>query len=148
MYGLRKVVLFGISICTCLCGAFGSFHGTNLAHASAPILAVGAGLSVDGAEERLVRVQGSVALDLTTDDATGIRLGIPAGSSSRTTNFGRNWKTQDGRLDIDTFRFTNRSLQDLSDRLRGNSGRTFTRGDVDKESLYSKATTATVLHFV
>ena len=51
--------------------------------------------SAAGADDLVVRVQSG--LDFTTDDATGIRLGIPPGSSkSPTTTTGRNWKARSG----------------------------------------------------
>jgi len=72
-------------------------------------------------------------LEMITDEATGVRVGLPVRmlGSPRKTSTGHNWKTSDGRLDIDTLRFRDKSLSSLYETLRGRRGRTISRAELD-----------------
>lgn len=59
------------------------------------------------------------------DDATGVSVGMPLklvmGPKKRT--WGQNWSSADDTVDIDTFRYTGETLQQVCDRIRYFQGR-------------------------
>lgn len=64
------------------------------------------------------------------DPVTGVALQVPSellGKSTQTTH-GMNWRSGDGRLNVDTLRFpTERSLESIRDKLKSIPGRQITR---------------------
>ena len=86
--------------------------------------------------------QTQVSLEMIIDGATGVRVGIPVRmlGAPRKTGSGHNWRTSDGRLDIDTLRFRDRSLSSLYETLRNRRGRTIVRGELDLSSFILEGT--------
>src|SRR5262249_39026437 len=71
----------------------------------------------------------SSALKTIVDRNTGVKLAVPVNliDDSRETKFGRNWRTTDGRIEVDTLKFDDRTLRELYDKLRNMTGRRLTR---------------------
>lgn len=132
MSGAKALACATVAICCwglVVAGAPGGLHAATLP-----------ALSISDREERdsslrhgrhgalLHNVQ-SQGVGVIVDDVTGIRVGIPFGivGSPTPTRSGRNWKAFDNRLNLDTLRFFDRSLDELATTLRNIRGRIVTR---------------------
>jgi hypothetical protein len=67
------------------------------------------------------------SLNSVLDTNTGVRLRLPSGVTSSRSDTGRNWRSPDGRLDIDALKFNDRTLGELYRKLRDKTGRSITK---------------------
>jgi hypothetical protein len=69
-------------------------------------------------------------------DGTGVRVELPEDLDvETTTKFGRNYRTDDRAINVDTLDFGTRTIDDIDETLRDKDGRRITRRDIDDTSL-------------
>jgi Caspase domain len=83
-----------------------------------------------------LRIAAGERLSVISDETTGVRIGIPTGlvGAPHDATHGRNWKSRDGRLEIDTLRFRDRTLKELHKSLRSKKSRSISREDLRSNS--------------
>ena len=119
-------------------------HFFYLILAALPMLATpshaGVGMLASKVEaERQARLQISSGVSVIYDNSTGVRVGIPLGivEPARRHGYGRdgrNWKTPDGRLNVSTLLYDDRTLNSFFQTLASRRGRNITRREFAGQS--------------
>lgn len=102
--------------------------------ASAPAIAVGpmhtgSILVPDLPARPYLQLVQSTGLEMISDAATGVRLGVPKGLTMTPKKAGTNWESSDRRFSVDSLLFTDRTLDALYETMRTREGRTIKRAE-------------------